>query len=148
MTEEKYNKSFKIISRLCKEANIFPGPFYKNIRNYVEENDSYVFYGRDGISYSKEGVNFEEKLFKLQLDLLRYLIDNDILKESDYCLAFSDTLTRYNVKKNYDRDRWLRIAKTARKKEFFQYFIEKFKEKVGEPNEKTLNIIIDGLPED
>ena len=148
MTEEKYNKSFKIISRLCKEANIFPGSFYKNIRNYVEENDSYVFYGRDGISYSKEGVNFEEKLFKLQLDLLRCLIDNDILKESDYCLAFSDTLTRYNVRTNYDRDRWIRVAKTARKKEFFQYFIEKFKEKVGEPNEKTLNIIINGLPED
>ena len=148
MTDEKYKKSLKIIARLCKEARVFPGKYYKNIINFVEINNSYVFYGRDKMSYSYNDVEFEEKFFKLQLDLIRCLIENDILEKPDYCLTFSDTLTRYNVNTTFDKGRWTRVAKTAKKKEFFEFFIEKYKEKLGYINKKTYDIVLKGLPKD
>ena len=148
MNEGKFKKSLKIITRLCKEANIFPGSFYKNIIDFVYENNSYVFYGKDGMAYSRQGVNFEAKLYKLQLDLIRSLIDNDILEHKDYITVFNDTLTRYNLKAHYDTPRWTQVVVTSNKKEFFKYFVEKYERKIGVLNIERLAYIKDGLPED
>ena len=148
MNEEKFQKSLKIIRRQCKEANIFPGVYFKNIIDFVYKNNSYVFYGRDGMAYSRQGVNFEAKLYKLQLDLIRSLIDNDILERKDYVTVFNDTLTRYDVRSNYDRVRWTKVVVTANKKEFIEYFAEKYERKIGSLNESRLEYIKGTLPED
>ena len=92
---EKANKIFK---RLCKEIGIYPGKFYKDIMNFFEYADSYVFYGRDEASYSSYGEQAEIKFYRLQFDLAKKLIEDNILRPGDYNTILNDTLYRYDVK--------------------------------------------------
>ena len=148
MDEEKFKKSLKIFKRHCKEANIFPSVYFKNIIDFVHEKNSYVFYGKDGIVYSNQGVDFEAKFYKLQLDLIRSLIDNDILEHKDYTKVFEDTLARYDIRTNFDKTRYAQVAVTANKKEFFEYFVEEYVRKIGHINKARLEHIKGGLPKD
>jgi hypothetical protein len=144
-------EDIKIITRQCKEAGIFPSKHYINIINYIEENDSYVFYGFDGGSYSRMGVEYEIKFLKLQFDVLKSLIDNDLLDAKDYILVMSDTLQRYDLKKarrySWSEECEMVVARTN-KKEFVEYFFNAFEKNVGTLDEIRKNLILEGLPRD
>ena len=145
--KRKLNKDIKIITRLCKEAGIYPGKYYKNIISYIDENNSYVFYGRDKVSYSRYGIGFEIKFLRLQFDILEALINNDLLGKKDYQLALKDTLTRYDVNRNHSFvDGWSRVAIGANKKEFVEFFFDAFEKKIGKIKESTKTNILRGLP--
>lgn len=137
----------KLITRLCKEAKIFPGKYYLNIINFIEENNSYVFFGRDSISYRLDDVtSYEAKLLKLQFDILRVLIENDLLKNKDYNTVLYDTLTRYDLSVRETFERWVDVVKKSDKKEFVNYFFKAFENKIGHINEKIKMRILNGLP--
>lgn len=120
----------KIVTRLCKEAGIFPGKYYLNIINFIDRNNSYVFYGIDKIGYSRHGVDYEIKFLTLQFDILRGLIEANLLRKEDYLLVMRDTLTRYDVRKaGDDLLRWERVVKETKKKEFVDYFFKAFEKK-------------------
>lgn len=141
------NKSIKIITRLCKEAGIYPGNYYKSLLSYIDENDSYVFYGRDNTSYSGHGTEFEIKFLRLQFDILEALINNGLLGKEDYQLALKDTLTRYDVSGNHNFiDGWTKVARGANKKEFVEFFFDAFEKKIGKIKEATKTNILRGLP--
>jgi hypothetical protein len=143
-------KDIKLITRLCKEANIFPGEYYYNIINFIKENNSYVFFGRDSIRYHlDDGTDYQAKLLKLQFDILRALIKDDLLTEPDYIIVLKDTLTRYNLKgvfRTEHVDAWLNVIKASHKKEFVDYFFKEFEKKVGHISECVKIDIINGLP--
>jgi hypothetical protein len=141
------NKSIKIITRLCKEAGIYPGKYYKGIISYIDENNSYVFYGRDKVSYSRFGTEFEIKFLRLQFDILEALINNNLLGKEDYKLALKDTLTRYDVSASHNYiDGWTKVARGANKKEFVEFFFDAFEKKIGKIKESTKRGILLGLP--
>lgn len=143
-------KDIKLITRLCKEANIFPGEYYNNIINFIKESHSYVFFGRDTMRYSLiDGTNYEAKLLKLQFDIIRTLIEHDLLKNPDYTIVLTDTLTRYDLKialRTEHLHRWSNVVKKSNKKEFVDYFFKVFENKIGQINENTKNKILNGLP--
>ena len=142
-------KDIKIVTRLCKEAGIFPGKHYADIVNYIEENNSYVFYGRDHYAYSMMGVDYEIKFLKLQFDILKSLIDNDLLGENDYILVLTNTLTRYDISKSLNLpwlENWKKIVKNSNKKEFVDFFFDAFEKNVGALTEKQKNEIMKGVP--
>ena len=139
--------NIRLITRLCKEANIFPGEYYSNIINFIKEFDSYVFFGRDTINYSlTDGTNYEAKLLTLQFDILRVLIENDLLKNKDYNTVLYDTLTRYDLSVRETFERWVDVVKKSNKKEFVNYFFKAFENKIGHINEKIKMRILNGLP--
>jgi hypothetical protein len=141
-------KDIKIVTRLCKEAGIFPGKHYTNIVNYIEKNNSYVFYGRDHYSYSTMGVDCEIKFLKLQFDILKLLIDNDLLGENDYILVLTNTLTRYDISKSFNLpwlENWKKIVKNSNKKEFVDFFFDAFEKNVGALTEREKNEIMKGM---
>lgn len=140
-------KDIKIITRLCKEARIYPGEFYKSLLSYIDENNSYVFYGRDNVSYSGHGVDFEIKFLRLQFDILKTLIENNMLEKDDYILALKNTLTRYDVSRsNQFTDSWIKVARGTNKSEFVKFFFDAFEKNVGKISDKTKRDIIRGLP--
>ena len=137
----------KIVTRLCKEAGIFPGKYYLNIINFIDRENSYVFYGRDKIGYSRHGVDFEIKFLKLQFDILRGLIEANLLRKEDYLLVMRDTLTRYDITRaGSDFPNWKIIVKETKKKEFVDYFFKAFEKKIGKLDIKRAESIINGLP--
>ena len=137
----------KIVTRLCKEAGIFPGKYYLNIINFIDRENSYVFYGRDKIGYSRQGVDYEIKFLTLQFDILRGLIEANLLRKEDYLLVMRDTLTRYDITKaGSDFPNWKIIARETKKKEFVDYFINAFEKNIGKPDKKRVEEIMSGLP--
>lgn len=141
---EKANKIFK---RLCKEIGIYPGKFYKDIMNFFEYADSYVFYGRDEASYSSYGEQTEIKFYRLQFDLARKLIEDNILRPDDYNTILNDTLYRYDVKKSDAfRDKWQIVAKRSGKRDFVDFFILKYQEKIKKLPISKVGEIYDTLP--
>ena len=141
---EKANKIFK---RLCKEIGIYPGKFYKDIMNFFEYADSYVFYGRDEASYSSYGEQAEIKFYRLQFDLARKLIEDNILRTSDYNTILNDTLYRYDVNKSdVFRDKWQVVAKYSGKRDFVDFFIRKYQEKIKKLPISKVAEIYDTLP--
>jgi len=143
-------KDIKLITRLCKEANIFPGEYYSNIINFIKESHSYVFFGRDTIRYRLvDGTSYEAKLLKLQFDIIRTLIGHDLLKKPDYIIVLTDTLKRYDLKSAWDAEQlylWSNVVKKSNKKEFVDYFFKTFENKIGHINEKIKMKILNGLP--
>lgn len=141
---EKANKIFK---RLCKEIGIYPGKFYKGIMNFFEYADSYVFYGRDEASYSSYDEQTEIKFYRLQFDLARKLIEDNILRPGDYNTILNDTLYRYDVKKSdVFSDRWRIVAKYSGKRDFVDFFIRKYQEKIKKLPISKVGEIYDTLP--
>lgn len=137
----------KIVTRLCKEAGIFPGKYYLNIIDFIDIENSYVFYGRDKIGYSRHGVNFEVKFLTLQFDILRGLIEANLLRKDDYLLVMRDTLTRYDVRKaGDDLCDWKRVVKETNKKKFVDYFINAFEKNIGKPDKNIVEEIMSGMP--
>jgi len=140
-------EDIKIVTRLCKEAGIFPGKYYLNIINFIDRESSYVFYGRDKIGYFRQGVDYEVKFLTLQFDILRGLIEANLLRKEDYLLVMRDTLTRYDITKaGNDFPNWKIIAKETKKKEFVDYFFKAFEKKIGKFDMKRAESIINGLP--
>lgn len=143
-------KDIKLITRLCKEANIFPGEYYNHILNFIKESHSYVFFGRDSIRYRLvDGTSYEAKLLKLQFDIIRTLIEHDLLKNPDYIIVLTDTLTRYDLKSALHTEHfylWSNVVKKSNKKEFVDYFFKVFENKIGQISESTKIKILSGLP--
>ena len=118
-----------------------------NIINFIDREKSYVFYGRDKIGYSRHGVDFEVKFLKLQFDILRGLIEANLLRKEDYLLVMRDTLSRYDITRaGGDFPNWKIIAKETKKKEFVDYFFKAFEKKIGKLDIKRAESIINGLP--
>ena len=139
----------KIVTRLCKEAGIFPGKYYLNIINFIDRENSYVFYGRDNVRYSRQGTDYEIKFLTLQFDILRGLIEANLLGKEDYLLVMRDTLTRYDITRaGSDFPNWKIIATETKKKEFVDYFYKAFEKKIGKLDIKRAELIINGLPRD
>ena len=137
----------KIVTRLCKEAGIFPGEYYLNIINFIDRENSYVFYGRDKMKYSMYGVDFEVKFLTLQFDILRGLIEANLLRKEDYLLVMRDTLTRYDIRNAGDNLLgWKRVVKETNKKKFVDYFINAFEKNIGKPDKNRVKEIMSGMP--
>ena len=139
----------KIVTRLCKEAGLFPGRYYTNIINFIEENNSYIFYGKDNMDYCKKGVEFEAKMLRLQFDILQVLIECDLLESYDYNNALIDTLHRYDVTKATDYpwlDNWKTVSIKSGKKEFIEFFFKAYEKKLGEIKKSRKAEILRGLP--
>ena len=139
----------KIVTTLCKEAGIFPRKYYLNIINFIDRENSYVFYGRDNVRYSRQGTDYEIKFLTLQFDILRGLIEANLLGKEDYLLVMRDMLTRYDITSaGSDFPNWKIIAKETKKKEFVDYFFKAFEKKIGKLDIKRAELIINGLPRD
>ena len=150
MKEEKVDrilKSDKIFKRLCKEMGIYPGKFYKHIMNFFDEGKTYVFYGRDDASYSSYGEKEEIGFYKLQLDLARRLIEENLLTNKDYGLLLDDTLSRYDVNRAHQHlPRWSMVAKRSGKKDFLDFFIPQYEKNIGRIPERRKKNLYDSLP--
>ena len=140
-------KEIKIFSRLCKELNIFLSKDFKYIIDYFKKENSYVFYGRAPIRYSTGDLTREIKFYKLQIDFMRRLIDEDLLTEQDYTILFRDFLRRYDLSTHGSyRDEWSIVVEKGGKVDFTYLVLTKCKEKFIEIPEEIEKSIISGLP--
>lgn len=139
----------KIITRLFKEAGVFPSKQYRHIFNYIEEKKCCIFYGRDGISYGKLGVDYEIKFLKLQFDIVKKLIEYDLLTIPEYNIILFDTIDRYDIRfAGEEYNKWYRVAKETNKKEFVDYFFNVYEDKIGSIKECKKVSVRMGLPRD
>ena len=139
---DMWQKSDKIFKRLCKESNIFQSKIFKSIYKFMLKNDTYIFYGRDGTSYAKYGLQYEIKFYKLQLDFAKSLIEENLLPSGDYYILFTDTLFRYNA----IMTDWTEVAIASGKRKFVDFFIPIANKKIGPISYNSLKKIYSCLP--
>ena len=139
-------KEIKIFSRLCKEINVFLSKDFKRIVDYFNKENSYVFYGRAPIRFSTGDLTREVKFYKLQIDFMRRLIDEDLLTGKDYTILFEDFLRRYDLSAHSSfSNEWPIIVEKGGKVNFTYLVLAKCKEKFIEIPGDIEESIISGL---
>ena len=134
MTKKDTQYAITVFRRLCKEEGLFGTTWHKVREASIRDLKNAIYYDIVGCTL---GIDFY-KQYKIQIHLLKWLLDYGALSKTTQMYCIKDILNRYDTsdKRQFEDDEvtydlWKNVEKLSDKHEIRKYFIEKYEEKYG-----------------